>query len=781
MLSWWLGRTAEGSHVEDIRPDDEPPETPAPVFAARALKSAIFGTPAPPSDDDNVSEEDRKSRVAIDDGSTHHQSRSLSPAKPSGILLTPGTATTRRKTVSFGNEILEKGQDKEDGGGTDAGLSGDSKFSQENPLNTWDTHMEASVKLTRKTSLTRTLENVRTGRTANSETTHTPSEAQLHSKDLDPMLGPKLFNSDVRLSRAGKPQQNNKNVLRQVVEIDDLSGEITMDLNQPHSQSGRFWKSEYEQYHEQAQAEMKKLIGYKQLAKSYAKLKDAENVDLSEKLKEYQQTLINMEDQISRLSTQIALSGTEGRKDDSPELVKELARQTALSVQYKTQVAEFQAALEGSDIQGVPTNSVDPERKGRAFHRSGETDLNTSHGSRKASEQQKVIVSLKEEIKKLQQSLSTAEISTLKLQEENTKLTHELLHVDMRFQKHLEKCEKRQQSFDEQRQMRDEMVQSLQNEYDRLKEQAKLQRRDAEHLLKKRHDQVVELKKEIASLRGVGSKAQELQQTLQDRTTQHDLIVTQYQAQIQDMEEKQKQDLKFSISSRDICNTNYDTPCRDFNPFPSVDGTPAQESLIPVLNQTISKPSKVLMPSKNTHSETPAGSPRHRSSHCALSELVNIGKNQPTPFQRSGPVQHTPRTDSKPQIHEFSNMSFNSPHLLLQSEPSLPRVSSRAIHERCCNLSPKASMFNIASSPPKAAVVRPRVSKELPRQKSNSNIVSRRDETTTSRHPLSSESLRVKGSIPPERAAAAKARLERKQAEKRRARASGVNKENLPN
>ncbi|PBP24173.1 urease accessory protein [Diplocarpon rosae] len=779
MLNWWLGRTADGSRVEDKSPDHELPETPAPVFAARALKSAIFGTPAPPSDDDNVFEEDRKSRVPLRKGSIEYQSRNLSPTKPPGILLTPGTATTRRKTVSFGNEILEKGQEREDGDVTDAGLNGKSNPSQETSPSTWDTEVEASVKLTRKTTLTRTLENARAGRTAKSEKTPNSSEAQPQSKALNSVPGTKLFPSEIGPSKAGRLQQSNQNLLRQVVEIDDLSGEITMDLNQPHSQSGRFWKSEYEQYHEQAQAEMKKLIGYKQLAKSYAKMKDAENVDLSEKLKEYQQALINMEDQISQLSAQIALSGTEGREDDSPELVKELARQTALSIQYKTQVAEFEAALEGSDVQNLPINSVDPERKRRASHRSGEIDINTSHGSRKARQQLKEVSLLKEELKTLRQSFSAAEKSTSKLQEENTKLTQELLHADMRLQKHLEKCEKKRQSLDEQRYKQDEMFQSLQNDYDRLKEQAKSQRRDAEHLLKKRHDQVVELKKEIAYLRGAGSNAQELQQTLQERTIQHDLIVAQYQAQIQDMKEKRKQDLKATISSKDLHDRNYETSCRASRPVQSI-GTPVRESLIPVSNQTISKPSKVLMQSKNTHSETPAGSPKHRSSHSALSEFVNVGKNQPTPFQRSGPVQHTPQIKSIPQTNQFSNMSLDSPHLPLLSEPSLPRVSSRAIHERSCHLSSQTSMFNIASSPPKAAVVRPRVSRELSRQKSNSNIISSQNETTAASHPISSERSRVKGSIPPERAAAAKARLERKQAEKRRAQASEVNKENLP-
>ena len=113
------------------------PETPAPLFAIRAFKSALFGTPAA----EDEGEEERT--LELKDQKDGHQlttSDSLNPsawnsketantrkddssttangnASPTkSILLTPGTASNRRKTVSFGdgvvdNDVVPAGQD----------------------------------------------------------------------------------------------------------------------------------------------------------------------------------------------------------------------------------------------------------------------------------------------------------------------------------------------------------------------------------------------------------------------------------------------------------------------------------------------------------------------------------------------------------------------------------------------------------------------------------------------------------------------------------------------
>ncbi len=331
--------------LSDASQVQEPPETPAPVFAARAIKSAIFGTPVLP-DDDTIYETEKEPDTMEGDGIRKPQARSVSPTKPPGILLTPGTATTRRKTVSFGNEMVEKedkiAAEKTVGG---SGIPNDCPGKFPSPF---VGKPEPSTKFSRNTALTRKLENAREGKRGKDEpeTARNSSEGRplldlAPEEDITSATMPRS-----RRRKAGIPQTSNQDLLEQMITGDDFLSDMTMDLNEPHSQSGKYWKSEYENFHEEAKTEMRKLLKYKDLAKSYAKKKDEENLDLIEKLKEQQRRVLTMEDKISKLSAQIGTAGLEEDDDDSPELIKELARQTALTIQYKGQVEEFRAILE---------------------------------------------------------------------------------------------------------------------------------------------------------------------------------------------------------------------------------------------------------------------------------------------------------------------------------------------------------------------------------------------------------------------------------------------------
>ena len=107
----------------------EPPATPAPLFAVRAFRSALFGAPeeaplneaegvrngratagslaasaenvAVPSQDAILKSAAPVPRHDLKRMATQQQSLP-SPTKPTGILLTPGVGASRRKTVSFG-------------------------------------------------------------------------------------------------------------------------------------------------------------------------------------------------------------------------------------------------------------------------------------------------------------------------------------------------------------------------------------------------------------------------------------------------------------------------------------------------------------------------------------------------------------------------------------------------------------------------------------------------------------------------------------------------------
>jgi hypothetical protein len=730
------------------------------------LKSAIFGTPAPPDDETTYgieTQEEKQEEVMAGKERKSLPPGNTSPMKPPGILLTPGTATSRRKTVSFGHELVDRPE--KNANEKAAARSGTSKDAIENHHSFSETKSEATSKSTR---LTRALEYAREGKVGRpgSEKSRSSLESQ-PLLDLEEAKNDDKDRKDARSERrASKSRKSNQDLMQELAAGEQFDGDMTMDLNEPHSQSGKYWKSEFEQYHEEARAEMLKLTKYKNLAKSYAKKKDAEAVELAEKLKEEQRRVVCMEEKISKLSAQIATTGLEGKEEGSPELIKELARQTALAVQYRAQVEEFRAALEGNDdLKDAPSD-------GKRFTspRTEQTLLDIHRELKKAREQLKEMAALRDELRDVKKNLSAAEGATKKLQAENTKLTQDLLHADLRLEKETEKFEKRRLASQERLQKKDDALLSLQKDYDSLKESAKSQRRDAEHLLKKRHDQVVELKKEIAFLKGVESTAKDLQQALQQKTTEHGQIIADYQRQIERLIATQTEDTHSVTLPTKVALAQAEQPTRIA--ASNNENLHSRESQIPVLSQSIARPSKTLAATRLTPSETASGSPRPRSSHSALSEITNGASTEKLPSHISS-VQFTPLA------RRFSNLSLEAPDVGLPSpEPSIlsQPPAGRAIHGKNCQASPRPSMFVIPSSPPKRAMMRSRTSGELARQRSITTLAN-----VASSRLSSLEGSRTRVTLPPERAAAAKARLEQKYAEKKRAHAmgSGAEKENI--
>ena len=49
--------------------------------------------------------------------------------------------------------------------------------------------------------------------------------------------------------------------------------DVTVNLEDPHSESGKYWKSEFDNYRVRTNKEIKKLIHYRCIAKSYARKK----------------------------------------------------------------------------------------------------------------------------------------------------------------------------------------------------------------------------------------------------------------------------------------------------------------------------------------------------------------------------------------------------------------------------------------------------------------------------------------------------------------------------
>ncbi|KAI4247010.1 MAG: hypothetical protein L6R40_001675 [Gallowayella cf. fulva] len=337
---------------------DEPPETPAPVFAVRAFKTAIFGTPHPnqaeATDDQEKPSPDKPARSKHSPrakvstpkiGHKSHASRTpkppplISPAK--GILLTPGTATTRRKSVSFGN---------------------------------LETKIGATTEKLRPDSQAATVES--------EIVTSVPSPLKIGEDDpKQPTLTKDSFKalldaSKQRLTEHDRPVMMAKEgeVARGGItphrcspvpsNLNDITTDYTVDLTKPRSQSGQHWKAEFERYQKNSDRELKRVIQHGQNVKSYAEKKDSEATELQEKLKRVLAKCEAMETKISKSATQLA-SGRKHGIDGTAEqesLMNDLSRQTALAVKYKQKADRYRMAIQQQRVSALGlTNDEDPD------------------------------------------------------------------------------------------------------------------------------------------------------------------------------------------------------------------------------------------------------------------------------------------------------------------------------------------------------------------------------------------------------------------------------------
>lgn len=318
---------------------DEAPETPAPLFAIRAFKTAIFGTPHTTTSNDLEVDKHRaawegsrgKENGDLEIGAHHDQQPEsetctktkalslgacVSPAK--GILLTPGTATSRRKTVSFW------------GTKEHAIFNGKITTSEEDPVSP-------------------------VPQSKGSEQSGSLSQGPRHSK---------LTKTLIEMSaKQGKPQSNEApQGLEQTVEggnastavsvamqkqHQNFSSDQTIDLSKPRSRSGQHWKSEYEEYYKRSSREMKKVIQYGQNIKTYALQKDHEASLLGEELKKELAKVEQMETRISWLAKQLNAARSHIPSDESTQtrLIGEVAQQTALANQYRRKAEQYRKAM----------------------------------------------------------------------------------------------------------------------------------------------------------------------------------------------------------------------------------------------------------------------------------------------------------------------------------------------------------------------------------------------------------------------------------------------------
>ena len=388
---------------------EEPPETPAHIFAVRAFKTALFGTPAP--DQQGATPRPKLKRTGRagplrvesqveenDDGvvDDHEGKRILSPRKlvplaspTKGILVTPGTATTKRKSVSFGNLTTN--------------AQGNSMLP---PQASDGLPTDLSNSLGRselfKQDLRRTLFESRMQKAERAQSMAMESIPGQNVETRQPISTESLEDFSTAEQRAEKQEEPTLDEDR------EINPDITIDLKSPRSRSGKHWKREYQRDHDKSKLEMRKLIQYSKIAKSYAEKKDKDAVHLAEKLKTAEKRMKEMEQKVSELASELVDVRTQD--ENQADLLNQLASQTAQVLRYKQKAERYRLALSESR----PTKSSKVDRQSHPLDQSNSAELSTLRAAAKNAEDRvseleqenlslkRTVLRVKEEMKKFE-------------------------------------------------------------------------------------------------------------------------------------------------------------------------------------------------------------------------------------------------------------------------------------------------------------------------------------------------------------------------------------------
>ena len=361
--------------------------------------------------------------------------------KPQGILLTPGTGTSKRKRVSFGHDV----------------------------------HGRSKTNLDRITEIDEAAEPPR-DKVQGADNSASDDEWEEEDGDLD-------------------------------------THDVTLDLNEPHSQSGRYWKEEFLKYHQEAKAEMEKLLKYKQLAKSYAQQRDAEAIQLAERLRDEQQRVIKMKKRITENASQIVVQQQQSSGEDPTEMLDKLSKQTSLASQYRLRVQELESQMEdliaqrevaaGADTprrRYLPTPSVAATQK---------TLSETRRELRRARSQLKDLDSLRDEVFTLKTKLKKAELKLVVNEKEEAHASAGPRAQELRTLLRAAKDESRR---------KDEEIRLLKDDFETLRKESEAHDADTKAVLERAHTKIADLKKDVKALKAARPEGQSRPHSWHTRT-----------------------------------------------------------------------------------------------------------------------------------------------------------------------------------------------------------------------------------------------------------------------
>ncbi|KAJ9302751.1 hypothetical protein DTO271G3_125 [Paecilomyces variotii] len=457
MLGWITGQN--GDRADDSRVL-EPPETPAPVFAIRAFKSALFGTPGAEDDTEGERNTLRKTRPAelprsknegpkpsadklapIDMPKRKDSDNEMSQPPPAAsptksILVTPGTTSNRRKTVSFGESVMDNERKKDDQASKAFKLTPSGNVSSQWTSTPLDGKNKARSKLTQSL--------------------------------LDARNNPSLDPPNLESSRSVKTHHETESPTKD--QLEDDPEDVTINLDDPRSQSGKYWKAEFESYRMRTNREIKKLIQYRSVAKSYARKKDMESLRLAEKLREEEAKVAEMEQHVSNLAS--TMVGTGGAADKE-KLIQDLTKQTALALQYKHKVNRLRKLLERHGVVGSDAEQPDDD----AVSEKREEDLRKTQQALDQANAKIEQLSLQQaDMERLQNLARTLEEKAVSLEKENTTLKQSLTRV----KQEMTKYEGRRKEKEAKLKQREAKLEARNQEYRGRLKAAAQERRDAE-------------------------------------------------------------------------------------------------------------------------------------------------------------------------------------------------------------------------------------------------------------------------------------------------------------
>lgn len=404
-----------------------------------------------------------------------------SPTKLNSILLTPGTGTSRRKRVSFGRDVK-------------AGNNAD--FS---PLAATSTR---NGRQRRRTTLQQALENSRPAKSKapeqpvkESEPANTEDESEWEDDDV-------CCNHD-----------------------------LTVDLNEPHSESGKYWKAEWARYREEAKSDIEQLVKYKANAKSFAAKKDNEASQLSQKLKEEQAKVAEMEKKVAEMATKLAAAGRHGSNQESTSLSKDMAKQNSLIAGYRERVKELEARLR------EVSNEVKPDRVSRlridTSPRTEQSIHEVSRELRKARSELRQMDRLREEVKRLKSHLATSRerVAELEIQTSAGEVAEST---------RVARLEKQLRETKEDFRRKDTELRKLKEDYESLKKDAKSRTAEAMQVLRMKNEKIDELEKQLKAAEAANASTR--RQSLYSTTAEQNTITRDLKSSIESLGKISKYD-----------------------------------------------------------------------------------------------------------------------------------------------------------------------------------------------------------------------------------------------